>query len=229
MIDPGLVAENLAHVRERIARAGGDPGRITVVAATKGFGPDAVHAAMAAGVLDIGESRAQELIPKADAVHETAGLDLGDGPRWHFMATVQRNKVAALVPYVHLWQAVDRLVVGKAIAERAPGAAVLVQVNLTDDPGRGGCAIGLAPGVVAGLTDLGLDVRGLMCVGPLGPPEAARSGFSAVANLRAELGLDELSMGMTEDLEVAVEEGATMVRMGRALFGPRPSAPHLRR
>lgn len=208
------VIANLARIRQRIEAAGGDPAAVTVVAVTKGFGADAARAAYRAGVADVGENYGQELLTKArqcpDPVH------------WHFLGPVQRNKVAGLAPHVHLWQAVDRLAAGAAIGRRAPGAAVLVQVNISGESAKAGCRPGDTPELVAGLRRLPLQVTGLMAVGPAGPPEAARAGFRLLAALGRRLGLTELSMGMTDDLEVAVSEGATMIRVGRGLFGPRP-------
>ena len=222
------VAERLAHVRARIAAAGRGPDEVVVVAVTKGFGPEAVEAAAAAGSVDVGENYAQELAAKAQAVGH-------DGrPRWHFLGHVQRNKVRTIAPLVHLWQGVDRVAAGEEIARRTPGAGVLVQVRLGDADGdgqreRNGCDARHVPQLVERLDALGLDVRGLMAVGPPGPPELARPGFAAVRALAGRLGLVELSMGMTDDLEVAVEEGSTMVRVGRGLFGARPVAPRTRR
>ena len=109
-----------------------------------------------------------------------------------------------------------------------PGAAVLVQVNLTDDVGRGGCALDAAAPLAKSLSADGLAVRGLMAVGPLGEPELARPGFAAVRRIADELGLPVRSFGMSGDLEVAVQEGSTMVRVGTALFGPRPGANRAR-
>jgi uncharacterized pyridoxal phosphate-containing UPF0001 family protein len=126
---------------------------------------------------------------------------------------------------VHLWQSVDRLRLGEEIAKRSPGASVLAEVNLTDDPARGGTRPGLVPGLVDGLRDLGLHVGGLMAVGLTGPPAEVRAGFRQVRELADELGLPERSMGMSDDLELAVGEGSTMVRVGSALFGPRPGRP----
>ena len=224
------VAGRAAEVRDRIAGAGGDVGRVRVVAVTKGFGPEAVAAAAGAGLLDVGENYAQELVAKAEAL---AGRDREEGGaqevRWHMLGTVQRNKVRRLAPLVALWQAVDRVAAGEAIAGHAPGAAVLVEVTLAGGAHRGGCAEGQVPALIAALGDLGLDVRGLMAVGPPGPPEGARAGFRRLAKMAADLGLPELSMGMTDDLEVAVQEGATMVRVGRGLFGPRPVHRDMRR
>jgi len=215
------VAERLAAVRERIAAAGGGDD-VTVVAVTKGFGPDAVAAAVDAGVTDVGESYAQELLAKAAAV--------ASPPRWHFVGRLQANKVRALAGTVEVWQSVDRPRLADDLARRAPGARVLVQVGGTGEPTKGGCPPGDVPALVERLREAGLDVAGLMAVGPLGPPEAARPGFRALTALADRLGLPERSMGMSGDLEVAVQEGATMVRVGTALFGPRPpraGTPHM--
>ena len=215
-----MIEERLREVRHRISSAGGDLERITIVAVTKGLPVDAAREALAAGLVDIGENYAQELVAKAEQL---------EGARWHFLGHVQRNKLPALVPHVALWHGVDRLSVGESLTGRAAGAAVLVQVNLTDDPGRNGCHRDAVADLVAGLRDLGLDVRGLMGVAPQGTPEDARPHFGWLATAAADLGLEELSMGMSSDLEVAVEEGATIVRVGRALFGARPERAEMRR
>lgn len=208
--------ERLAVVRRRIEAAGGDPGRVEVLAVTKGFGPEAVTLAAAAGLPDVGENYAQELLAKAAAST--------DQPvRWHFIGRLQRNKVRKLGPLVHLWQSVDRAELGSEIARHAPGAAVLVQVDVSGDPGKGGCPPAEVARVAASLTERGLDVQGLMVVGPAGEPESARAGFRRVTDLADSLDLPVRSMGMTHDLEVAVQEGSTMVRVGTALFGPRPA------
>lgn len=220
------VVERLAAVRERIAAAGRRPDEVVVVAVTKGFGVEAVEAASAAGIHDVGENYAQELAGKCRAAPPT------EGRRWHFLGRVQRNKVRTIAGAVHLWQGVDRVAAGEEIARRAPGARVLVQVRIDGRDGaedRNGCDPQDVPALVERLDGLGLDVRGLMAVGPAGPPELARPGFRQVAALADKLGLAERSMGMSEDLGVAVEEGSTMVRVGRGLFGSRPVAPKTRR
>lgn len=212
------VAESVAAVRARIAaaatRAGRDPAEVTLVAVTKTVDAGHVRAAVAAGVVDIGENRAQELVAKAPVVPDA---------RWHFVGVLQRNKVRVLAPLVSCWQSVDREALGAEIARRAPGARVLVEVNLAGEPQKGGCAPADAPRLVDRLRGLGLRVDGLMTV----PPEAGdpRRFFAALRDLGARLGLAELSMGMSADFEAAVEEGATMVRVGRALFGARPVGP----
>lgn len=217
------VAGRLAVLRHRIVAAGGRPDEVTVVAVTKGQGPDAVVAAVAAGLADVGENYAAELLSK-QAVTDPTGV-----PRWHFLGHVQRNKVRALAPVVDLWQGVDRLAAGAEIATRAPGARVLVQLDMSGDPARNGCPPDGAPALVRELRALGLDVAGLMAMGPAGPAEKARPGFRRLVAMADDMGLAVRSIGMTGDLEVAVEEGTTMVRIGRGLFGPRPEAPHLRR
>ncbi|MDE0603015.1 MAG: YggS family pyridoxal phosphate-dependent enzyme [bacterium] len=219
MISAAEVADRLGALRDRLSRAGG--GQVKVVAVTKGFGPDAVAAAIEAGLADIGENYAQELLAKAGDLSNQPDAALQ--PCWHFIGRLQRNKIRKIASLVHLWQSVDRPELAAEIARRAPGAQVLVQVDIAGMGGRGGCAPEDTAGLVQHCRDAGLEVAGLMAVGSPGPPEEARSGFRLLASQAEDLGLAELSMGMTDDMEVAVEEGATMVRVGTALFGPRPS------
>ena len=211
------VGDNVTAIRDRIARAGGDPDAITIVGA-KPPSVEACHEAIAAGVVDLGENRAQELLAKAPLV---------DGARWHFIGRLQTNKVRSLAAHVSLWESVDRPEVVAELARRAPGAAILVQVNISDEPQKGGCAVAATGHLVDEARAAGLVVRGLMGIGPEGPPEGARPGFTVLARLADELDLEVRSMGMSNDLEVAVQEGATMVRVGTGLFGPRPLR-HLR-
>ena len=182
---------------------------------TKGFGPDAVRAARRAGLADLGENYAAELVAKAPVVD--------DAVVWHFLGAVQRNKVALLAPLVGMWQSVAREAEGARIARFAPGARVLVQVDTTGLPGRNGCLPSGVPELVRHLDELGLDVRGLMTVAAPGEA-AAKAAFESVGRLADRLELEERSMGMSDDLEVAVAAGSTMVRVGRALFGERPAA-----
>jgi pyridoxal phosphate enzyme (YggS family) len=206
----------LEDVRGRIAATGRDPAAVRVVAVTKGHGADAVAAALAAGLADVGESYAQELLAKRAELGDAAAA-----ARWHLIGRLQTNKVRALAGTIALWQSVDRLALGRELARRDPGAAVLVQVDVAGLPGRGGVPEADAAELVGRLRELGLDVRGFMAVGPPGPPDGARAGFRRVVRLADELALPERSLGMSGDLEVAVEEGATMVRVGTALFGAR--------
>ncbi|MGO8721153.1 MAG: YggS family pyridoxal phosphate-dependent enzyme [Acidimicrobiales bacterium] len=221
------IASRAAAARERIAQAGGDVELVRIVAVTKGFGPEHVAAAFAAGLRDFGENYADELVKKWTTV--------GRDATWHFLGAVQRNKVGRLAPYVDYWQALTRAVEGQAILrhraevdlEGLEPPAMFVEVETTGQSGRGGCLPEQVPLVVSALRELGCRVEGLMTVAPQGDPGRARTAFERVARLRGELGLKELSMGMSEDLEQAVAAGATMVRLGTALFGPRPQRRRL--
>lgn len=208
------LAARVEQVRARIAAAAA--GRdVRLVAVTKGFEASVVEQAIELGLDDLGESYAQEALAKADVLARA---------RVHWIGRLQTNKVRQLAPLVHLWQSVDRPELAAEIARRAPAARVLVQVNVTGEATKGGVAPAAADELVDTCRSAGLDVDGLMAIGRTGPPEAARPGFAALRALVDRLGLRECSMGMTDDLEVAVEEGSTMVRVGSALFGPRPSA-----
>jgi pyridoxal phosphate enzyme (YggS family) len=211
-------AARVHAVRDRIAaaarRSGRDPAEVTLVAATKTVAAARIAEVLALGVVDVGENRAQELLAKAPVLATEP-----QRPRWHFVGRLQRNKVAGLAPWVTCWQSIDRGSLGAAIARRAPGTRGLVEVNLGDEAQKAGCAPGEAAALVDELRALGLRVDGLMTVHPQhGDP---RRWFAALRDLGTELELPELSMGMTDDFELAVEEGATMVRVGRALFGER--------
>jgi pyridoxal phosphate enzyme (YggS family) len=212
-VDPAAVALGLERVRARIEAAGGDPERIRIVAVTKGQPAEAVDAAVAAGAIHAGESYAKELLAKAPNVDRAV--------RWHWIGRLQRNKVRQLAPLIALWESVDRPELAAEVARQAPGAAVLVQVDVAGLATQGGCAPTEVPGLVGACQDLGLDVRGLMAIGPQGSPEVVRAGFRTVRTLADGLGLPERSMGMSGDLEAAVAEGTTAVRVGTAIFGPR--------
>jgi pyridoxal phosphate enzyme (YggS family) len=224
-ITPGVVAERVALVWARIVSAGGDPDGIRLVAVTKGFGPEVVDIARRVGLEDLGENYAQELLVKA-----AAAAAAGPGPlRWHFLGAPQRNKMAGLAPVVTLWQAVERAGVIDRLARVGPGAALLVQVNVVWDPAKAGCPPADAPGLVERARQAGLQVRGLMCVGPAGDPDGARRCFARLAGLARAIEVEELSMGMSDDYEAAAAEGSTMVRLGRVLFGPRPGSASVQR
>jgi uncharacterized pyridoxal phosphate-containing UPF0001 family protein len=192
------VSEALVAVRARIDAAAEDAGRdprdVTLVAVTKSVAVDAIREVLAAGVTDVGENRAQDLVAKARAL----GADGTGAPRWHFIGRLQRNKVRTVAPYVALWQSVDRHELATEIA-----------------------------GLVARCRAHGLDVEGLMTV----PPDGADPSpiFATVRRLSDELGLATCSMGMSGDYERAIRAGATMVRVGSAIFGPRPADSDARR
>ncbi|MGQ0743888.1 MAG: alanine racemase [Acidimicrobiales bacterium] len=239
------VGARLAAIRHRIEAAGGSS-EIQVVAVTKGLGPWAARAALAAGLCDIGENYADELLATRAAVdravqgparkvtdsdpeaHDSRSPEdaFGASPtvpalRWHFLGRIQRNKVARLSGAVACWQSVDRLAAAQAVAARAPGSPVLLQVNITGDPARPGCAAVGVETLVGQCRDLGLEVAGLMAVGsPAWTHSQARANFSELTRRRLDLGLGHLSAGMSGDLEAAVSAGSTMVRIGRDLFGP---------
>jgi PLP dependent protein len=217
----GTVASRLEDVRRRVAHAGRDPDHVRIVAVTKGFGSDAVDAAITAGLLDVGENYAQELLAKA----ENSSADA----RWHFLGQVQRNKVRRLAPLVRTWHAIDRIAAAESVAGAEPGAEIMIQVNVIGVPSKPGCPPEEVDSLVARCRRLPLDVSGLMAVGPAGDVEGTRKSFRWLAERARWLGLRELSMGMSDDYEIAIAEGATTLRLGRVIFGPRPGRAALQR
>ncbi|MFO7590193.1 MAG: YggS family pyridoxal phosphate-dependent enzyme [Acidimicrobiia bacterium] len=230
--DGATVGEGVEAVRARIAAAAGrvgrDPAEVTLVAATKTVDAARVAEAVIAGVVDVGENRAQELVAKAplvaarlEALRSRAPAGASPLlPVWHFLGALQRNKVRSVAPWVSLWQSVDRVALGAAIARQAPGARVFVEVNLGGEDQKPGCPPESAGELCRELGVLGLHVDGLMAVPPRG--DDTRGWFATLRGLAGDLGLAGLSMGMSDDFEIAVEEGATVVRVGRAIFGDRP-------
>ena len=214
MIDPAVVAHNVIEIRDRIVAAGGI--HVTLIAVTKTFGVDAVRAVVDAGCSAIGENYAQELIGKVAEWPE--GMTR---PDVHFIGRLQSNKIRMLAPWVDVWQTVDRTNIVDELARRVPGARTFVQVNVDDDPAKGGCSPDDAPGLVGRAVDLGLAVEGLMTIGRQGSIDEVSVGFRRLRALSDGLGLAGCSMGMSGDLEPAVAAGATHVRVGSALFGPR--------
>jgi pyridoxal phosphate enzyme (YggS family) len=219
---------NYQSVLERIDRAarrsGRDPAEITLVAVGKTFPADVIIAAAEAGIGDIGESRAQELKEKYAVI--------GRRVRWHFVGPLQTNKVRHVAGVAALIHSVDRFGIAEAIARRARrigmSQPVLVEVNIAREPAKHGADPAQAIALAAQVAELeGIEVRGLMCMAPHSiDPEPSRPYFSELRELGESLQRDvpsarALSMGMTRDFEVAVEEGATLVRVGEAVFGPR--------
>ena len=210
-----MLAERLQQVRQQIVDAGGSD--VEVLAVTKGHPLEVVEAAAKVGLTSIGENYAQELVAK---LGETS-LQLNV----HFIGQLQTNKVRQIVDLVDVYETLDRAALVVELAKRAQGAHVLVQVNTTDDAKKGGCAPSEVEALVIKSSSSGLVVDGLMTVGPTtGGPEAARAGFRLVRSLCDDLGLATCSMGMSDDFLVAVQEGATRVRLGSVLFGMRPAA-----
>jgi len=221
--------ERLAQVRAEIARrqsAGGWTHPVTIVAVTKGFGADAVTAAHAAGLADIGENRVQEAMQKQEA------LGVGSqelGIRWHLIGHLQRNKAKLVPGRFALVQSVDSLELATELHKRASDRLrVLLQVNVAREPQKSGCAPENAPGLARQIAGLGhLQLEGLMTIAPMTDDEdVQRRTFRSLRALRDTIKeegvwLPTLSMGMSADYATAVAEGATVIRLGTVLFGPR--------
>lgn len=212
--DVGIrVANVLARVEMAARSVGRHPEEVAVLAATKGVSPDEIAEAIDAGILLLGENRAQGLLASAPAVLR---LRPAAHPSWNFIGRLQRNKVRLIAPYVDMWHSVDRKALGAVIATHAPKARVLIEVNVNGDPAKGGCSPESAEGLADALRSQGLRVEGLMTIPTFGVDP--RPAFSALREMAERLGLTELSMGMSGDFEQAISEGATIVRIGDAIF-----------
>ncbi len=223
------IGENLSLVRQRITAAATRSGRggeeIKLVAVTKYVGKAEIEALVAAGCADLGESRPQQLWQRAG---ELADLPI----RWHLIGHLQRNKVRRTLPLASMIHSADSLRIIKALDETAAElgrrVAILLEVNTSGEPAKGGFQAHEVEPLLPELAALEhVEIRGLMCMASLeGGQEAARRDFAALRKLRdrmlahsaPEIVLHELSMGMSGDYEIAVEEGATIVRIGTALF-----------
>lgn len=206
--------ERYALVRERMEAAGGAD--VAVLAVSKGHPIEAALAAQQLGFTELGENYAQDLHAKALILRDQeVAMD------WHFIGQLQSNKVRMIADHVAVWQSVDRIKVGREIAKRAPGARVFAQANLSLEPQKAGCSFDALPELVEELDALGLQVEGLMGVGTADNTTETAAGFRRLRTAADELGLHQCSMGMTADLEVAIQEGSTMVRIGSDLFGAR--------
>ncbi|HEX6488220.1 MAG TPA: YggS family pyridoxal phosphate-dependent enzyme [Candidatus Dormibacteraeota bacterium] len=188
------------------------PPHVAIVAVTKGRSVEECREALAAGLSDLGENRTQEALPKLDAL---------PAARWHLVGHLQRNK-ARHAGRFSLVQSVDSVELAEAIATHSPGQGVLLQVNTAREPQKHGCAPEEAVELAARISGL-LLLRGFMCIGPLaGDPAPAFGELRALrdeAQARLGVPLPVLSMGMTDDWEVALACGSSMLRLGRALFG----------
>jgi pyridoxal phosphate enzyme (YggS family) len=222
------IRESLARVKERIGRAAErarrDPAEVTLVAVSKTFPIDIVQSAIDAGATDLGENRAQELREKFSA--------LGEAVRWHFVGPLQTNKVRLVVGIAALIHSVERVDVAEVISRRAVAMDgvqdVLIEVNLSGEETKHGISPERAVKLACEVHALdGVKVVGLMTMAPFSDePENSRPFFRALAQLRDEItsavpGATALSMGMSRDFEIGVEEGATIVRVGEAIFGTR--------
>ncbi len=210
------VARNLSTLRARIAAAGRDPAAIRIVAITKTFGVDAVRAAHANGLSDVGENYVEELEAK---VALSRDLDLS----WYFVGALQSNKIVRAAACADVLCTVSRVKELERVAAGERRPALYVQVDYTGGASRNGARERDVPGLVQRARTLELDVRGLMTVAAPDPAQARRA-FRALAALRDDLGLTECSMGMSDDLEAACELGTSELRIGRALFGQRVDA-----
>jgi pyridoxal phosphate enzyme (YggS family) len=229
LIGPQNLTLHVNHVRSRIRSAanaaGRDPGTVTLVAVTKAKTAETVRLAATGGVTDFGENYLQEALAKMD---QLADLPL----KWHFIGSIQSNKTRAIAERFDWVHSVDRLNVARRLSEQRPFHAqplnICIQVGLVPEPTKGGVAPDDLPALARAVTELPrLRLRGLMCVPPPQPtPQDERAVFArlkvALEDLNAGgLKLDTLSMGMSADFESAIAEGATLVRIGTALFGSR--------
>ncbi len=224
---PSDIAANVERVRERIARAaeraGRRPADVLLIGVSKTVEVERIRAAVAAGVTALGENRVQEAKAKVDA--------LGRPAAWHLIGHLQTNKVKDALDLFDVIHSVDRLELARELDRRAAARGkvvdVLLQVNVAAEASKGGVgpdAVGESLDAIGKLAHL--RVRGLMTIPPEAErPDDARPWFRRLRELAERHGLPELSMGMSGDFEVAVEEGATMVRVGTAIFGPRPVRP----
>lgn len=220
------IAENLSRVRERIeaacCRAGRAPGDVVLIGVTKTHLAEAIEEAYEAGLRDFGENRVQEALPKIAAL-SAKGLR----PRWHLIGHLQTNKAKTASEAFDILHSVDSLRLAQALSRQAgEQLPILLEVNVAQEATKFGFTPGELPQALSDISTLEhIDVRGLMTVAPqTDDREAVRPVFARLRELRDRLALRELSMGMTDDFEVAIEEGATMVRVGRAIFGERPEA-----
>lgn len=221
-VDASQVASRVAQIRQRIVAAGGN--EVKLIAVTKTFDAAAIVAAFDAGCDGVGENYAQELIAKVRELPNTKRLPV------HFIGRLQSNKVKSIAEIIDVWQTVDRAELINEIAKRCikqntgVKPQIMLQVNATSEPDKGGCSPADASTLLELARSKGLDVLGLMTVGPTNnEPQQARQAFRTTRKLADDLGLKQCSMGMTGDLEIAIAEGATMIRVGSALFGPRDS------
>ncbi len=227
-----MISENVEKIRTRIAgacaRAGRDPREVTLVAVTKTFPPEVVREAIRAGIPDIGENYVQELLEKR-------GVLAAEDVRWHFIGHLQTNKVKQIAGWVAMVHALDSPALAAELERRGAQAGrvidCLIEVNTTGEGSKFGVSPEKTIDLVRSLAGLrNVRLAGLMTIGPFLPdPAGSRPMFRTLRELRDEAarlgqpnaGMEHLSMGMTGDFEVAIEEGATMVRIGTALFGRR--------
>ncbi len=236
MIETGEIKENLDRVLGQIEdaceRAGRDPAGITLITVTKTFDLSVVERAVAAGATNLGENYIQEAREKIEGIFDSGGAG---GVRWHFIGHLQRNKAKYAIKLFDLIHSVDGLPLAVELDKRAKGVEkvqdILVQVNISHEERKSGIEVEGVTNLVQEISILeNLRVLGLMGMPPFGlDMEEVRPFFTALRELKEKVeaenipgvSMDELSMGMSADYPVAIEEGATMVRVGTAIFGPR--------
>lgn len=233
------IAARLASVQARVnaaaARAGRDPSDVTLLGASKYQSPDKIAAAIRAGLRCCGENYVQEAREKLPLVRAALATDQADAVRWHMIGALQRNKARDAVQLFDVIETVDRTSLAREIDKRAHTQErtieILLQVNLSKEPQKAGIAEADLAALLTECAPLAnLQVIGLMTIpAPHPEPEGNRPTFARLRTLRDTLrdspgggSLRELSMGMSRDFEIAIEEGATLVRVGQDLFGPRP-------
>ncbi len=227
-----MIRENIEEIRRRIEsachRSGRNPDEVTLLAVSKTFSAAVVEEALEAGLTDVGENYVQELLEKRDALKNRE-------VRWHFIGHLQSNKVKYIAEWIHLVHALDNVDLARELDKRAAQAQrtldVLVEVNTTDEQSKFGVSPGKTVEFVESLAEFShIQVAGLMTIGPFLPdPEGSRPMFRTLRLLKEEIAtlnqhnvhMHHLSMGMTGDFEVAIDEGATIVRIGTAIFGKR--------
>jgi PLP dependent protein len=224
VISAGTLAANMVEVEQRVAaacaRASRPRSAVQLVAVTKRHPPELVKLAWDSGLRHFGENYAQELRDKHEALASCAGI------RWHAIGPLQPKNAKYVAKAAHVFHALERLEVAQELSRRRTGAPLVcfLEVNVEGEASKAG----VAPGEVAAFLQQvkalpNLEISGLMCMPPLADePEASRPAFKVLAQLAKELALPCLSMGTTGDFEIAIEEGATHVRVGTALFGERP-------
>jgi len=218
------IPRNIRSVEQRIARAshrtGRSPTEITLVAVTKTIDAPAIQQAFGAGIRHFGENKIQEAKPK---LGQLSAL-LHPSPTWHMVGHLQTNKVKTAVELFDMIQSIESIKLAEAVSHRARESfPILLEVNVAGEASKHGFSLSEVPSAMEQITRLPhLEVKGLMTVAPVSDRlEEVRRVFRELRLLRDALGLEHLSMGMTDDFEVAIEEGATMVRIGRAIFGER--------
>ena len=206
------VKERAQELAETVKTKSG--GNAILLPVTKGFGVGEVQAMLEVGLTKVGESYAQEILEKAKSITD-------DRLDWHMIGRIQRNKVRKLSETVDLWHSVDREELIAEISKHKSDSKILIQVDMNDRHEQGGCSPENVPNLIEFASDKGVKVEGLMTIGVDHDIEATKNIFAELAKLSKKMGLKEISMGMSNDFEIAIDYGATILRVGRSIFGER--------